>query len=265
MAGDFIRANPDSWMQAIPPGSGMGAYPLTMMFWGNCDNSGGSVGNTGLYIGENSANNENWTLTMEGTNDRCQFKAISGGTGDEVIGANEVWSLNTWTHVCGVGVAANDRSLYVHGRLDVRDTASSSTPDDSLMDTVGVGCLIAGAIGNGFSGGIAEAAIWDVALVPAEIAFLARGNSPDSLTARRRNLVYYADLRHRAFNAVDPVPPFGQLYGYGAGEPGIFASHPKIVYPPRRRIYSFPSPVIGLGWNRELSRPQNEVLEVIGY
>jgi len=80
-----------------------------------------------------------------------------------------------------------------------------------------------------WSGRIAEAAIWNVALSDAEVASLAKGYSP--LFIQPTALVAYWPLIGHATTEIDSVGGFG-LTVTGATK----AAHPRIIYPSRSRL-----------------------------
>ena len=129
---------------------------------------------------------------------------------------------NKWEYSAGVFASSTDRKIYLNGG----DTPGTDTADQTPAnaDRLTIGSYVAdGSYGRSrFKGGIAESAMWDVALTAAEIDILAAGYSP--LFVRPQNLVFYAPLI-RGYQEL-----IGGLSLVYANEPADM-EHPPIIYP----------------------------------
>jgi hypothetical protein len=108
----------------------------------------------------------------------------SGSVGQVITTAGP--SINVWHHAVAVEAASNDRRIYLDGSNKGTDT---STVVPTGINTTSIGRLDDGTPGDNFSGDLAHAAVWNVALTDQEVATLAAGVSP--LRVRRDSLVGY--------------------------------------------------------------------------
>ena len=135
----------------------------------------------------------------------------------------DVWPLNEWHHACGVFSATNARSVFFDGGNKGTDATEVGATDG--FSTVEIGRFST----SYWSGMIAEAAIWNVALTDAEVAILAKGYSP--LFVRPQSLVAYwpliRDEDQDRVGGYDLTPVNG---------PSI-AVHPPVIYPAPRAFY----------------------------
>lgn len=136
-------------------------------------------------------------------------------------------SLNTWGHACGVWSAINARAAYFNG-------ANKGTNNTSLTPNVptktDIGCYYtwttSGVPYRFWSGLIAEAAMWNIALTDAEVAVLATGISP--LAVHPANLVAYWPLIGKYSPEIDTVGGYGMTLTASAP---VVAAHPRVRYP----------------------------------
>lgn len=118
------------------------------------------------------------------------FKQNNTATQSNYAQSTNPATLNAWNHACGVYSADNSLTVY----LNAANSASGSTNcADPTMAMTAIG-QNGGNLGPNefFSGNIAEAGIWDVALTLAEIQSLAKGFSPKLI--RPGNLALYMPL-----------------------------------------------------------------------
>lgn len=101
------------------------------------------------------------------------------------------FTANTWYHACGVFTSNSSRTAYINGGSSGSNTTSKSTIS---IDRVDMGANYTGSAYTSqlFSGRIAEAAVWNVALNTDEISALASGVSPRLI--RPSALRFYAPL-----------------------------------------------------------------------
>jgi hypothetical protein len=178
-----------------------------------------------------------------------QLNAVGNAAGDP-IRASSVTSSGTlanadtsigyttgqWHHVAGVFASTTSRVAYIDGgNSQSNSTSTASSSWDTLL--LG-GRYSSSAIAVYFSGDIAEAAVWNVALTADEIAQLAAGYSP--LFVRPQSLVHYIPLfgRAGASGGEEDWAAGGVLTD--AADPGL-ADHPRIIYPSRGQRIWVPS------------------------
>lgn len=143
------------------------------------------------------------------------FAQVSNGsTTGTAIHATQT-TLGQWHHVCSVFSSTSSRKIYLDGGTPTTHSAYYSV---SGINGVRLGAWQEGSSGLSrfFSGDLAEVAVWDVALSDAEVAQLAQGHSPLSLTHRLRHLVIYQDLV-RALNR-PRIGPDTSAYGTDVSE-----------------------------------------------
>ena len=145
------------------------------------------------------------------------FFSASGGVGVDAITSNS-YSLNAWQHVCGVATSSTDRKSYLNGDTANKGTSTTSSVPSSL-NRVSLGLWFGSGAFDQVVGGIAECAIWSVALTEPEVVSLSKGISANRV--RPQSLVFYfpgirnvVDLKNAA--AITSI-----------GSPGVIA-HPRI-------------------------------------
>jgi hypothetical protein len=179
-----------------------------------------------MAIADKDSGTAYWTLQFYGTQagDPVLWQARSGGTYALAMSTSG-YSAGTWHHLCGVETASNSRAVFLDGgsKGTNSDTASPAGADRLSLGRVGDS-----SPGLYLNGGLAEGAIWNVALTDAEVALLARGYSP--LLVRPESLVFYAPLIR---DTDDDLVGGLQLTAYNT--PSITA-HPRIIYPGRVQI-----------------------------
>lgn len=143
------------------------------------------------------------------------------------------FTANTWYHACGVFVSNLERHAFLNGGgkgSDV-DDADLLTPDQTL---IGLKYVTSAPM----SGLIAEAAIWNAALIDAEVAALAAGFSPRFV--RPQNLVAYwpliRDEDQDRVGGFDLTPVNGPT----------IAPHPPVIYPAPSSILIPSGPICDL-------------------
>jgi hypothetical protein len=221
------------WTDAGPPVSGP---PFTLACWGRTDTS--SLDQTLMWTGDHEGD---FATSFLGS---IEMLPESGGhayvRATTVFGADEGsavvgnYSTNTWHHVCGVFAATDDRAVYLDGLAPGTDHTLVS---GGAATAVAIGRL-SGAYPTAYlSGAVAEAAIWNAALTPAEVRSLARGYSP--LQIRTQHLVAYWPLG--GFSGQDDKDRLGR-YPMTAYNGPSWRDHPPLVYPGRPRLG------LGLSW-----------------
>ena len=209
--------------------------PFTLSIWLN-PNDVGNIVLQALSIGDISEEDETWSLGMQGWagGNPLDFNTVTPAANDFARTTTGV-TINTWHHACAVAVSSTDRSVFIDGGSKGTSTMDLSPAN---VDTIHIGSLARATPVNFWSGLLAEAAIWNAALIDAEVAALGAGMSP---------------LLIRPGNLVDYWP----IIGYGSEERDIIgrnnltmfgtavAAHPRVIYPARRRAASAPAAITG--------------------
>ncbi len=195
--------------------------PLTIAAWIYSDDIASADDQTIIFVGDKDATNAHWILRYDATEVGDFITArhrTSAGTTEAIAGAVTV---NTWHHTAAVFASDTSRTAFFDGSAGSEDTASqtgSITPD-----RISIGRAGDSSPDNYFSGRLAEAAVWDVALTATEIASLSKGYSP--LFIRPQNLVFYAPLIRD-----EDLDRVGGLALTAFNTPTV-AEHTRVFYP----------------------------------
>ena len=173
--------------------------------------------------GDKSSNQHRWGLTLRGDVDGDPVGAYTQVTSYSRTDTTTGYSANTWHHVAGVWYDATNRSAFIDGGSKDTNPAIQTILGQDRFSIGRNGRL---SPGNYFSGSIAEAAVWNIALTDAEVAILAAGYSP--LFVHPQNLVFYMPLVRD--NDEDIVGVLSLTAFSGNSGPGISA-HPRIIRP----------------------------------
>lgn len=157
----------------------------------------------GAWVYTDDVNQDDQTaITIQDTASGANFLSLTtriGGPGLAVRayskqGEDSAYSSvgltqDTWHHICAVFAATNSRIAYLDGG---NSGSNAGVSTDTGFDTVAIGARRDSSPGEYWSGRIAEAAIWNVALTVNEVGILALGYSP--LFVRPQSLVSYWSL-----------------------------------------------------------------------
>ena len=209
---NFVRAS----NQYIEYGAQMvSAYPATLSGWFKTDDL--SV-NQVVVANSTSTTGIGVYLIVRGltAGDPLSATDYDGSTSAQ---ANSAATLTTgaWHHGGAVFNGVSSRDVYLNGTKTSNTTTVTSTIGST--NRTYVACLIPG--NSNFSGLIAEAAIWNVALSADEMSALAKGCSP--LRIRPASLVYYLPLWPTIFEYRGIAVTTG-------GSPTVSTDHPPIYY-----------------------------------
>jgi len=158
--------------------------PLTLAAWINPDDIVSADSKVILSLADTVSENNRYIIYL--SSDDLRFYAQNAAGSDQANYLN-VLTADTWQHVAATDNGTNIQ-IYHNGSAGTQDT--SRAPDS--IDAVSIGGQKAASESRWHSGGIAEAAIWNVALTTDEIAVLAEGVSP--LLVRPESLVAYWPL-----------------------------------------------------------------------
>lgn len=163
------------------------ACPFTMACWFNSDNT--SLAQGIMWIGDKDETNVWIALVARGNFGGDPIALQRFIAGSTVASTTTGYSANTWHHACGVLRANDDVSVFIDGGSEGTDNINKVPAG---FDRTAIGGLRDDSPGTYFSGLVAEAAFWNIALTDAEVAILAKGFSP--LFVRPQNLVAYWPL-----------------------------------------------------------------------
>ena len=227
----MARLFDDASSQGLTITSSLGGIqnPLTMAIWFNADqtaadtvamslsSTGGATGSYRIIIAGGSAGDP---VRVSKVND-----AGSAAQADSTTG----YSTGVWHHACGVFTSNTSRTAYIDGGSSATNTTNITNP---TPDAFRIGYQQhSGAASAYFSGMLAHAAIWNVALTAAEVASLAKGIDPRLI--RPDALIAYWPLIGRTSPEIDIVGKFDLTL---TGTPTA-ADGPRIFMPRRRRIW----------------------------
>ncbi len=162
--------------------------PITMACWFITSNN---TTNQGLLnICDNTTGGQGIRLNTQGAVAGDPIRILSVGTAAVAVDTTTGFSINTWTHACGVFASSTSRTVYINGGSSATNTTNSSgTGENRLFQGV---VRAASAFTNYFTGSLAEVGVWNAALTADEVLSLARGMSPSLI--RPQSLTIYAPL-----------------------------------------------------------------------
>jgi hypothetical protein len=209
------------------------AHPLTMVAWIRCDDA--TLSQAIMTVGDLTAT-ARWQLVAAGAagGDPIQATSVIAGGTSSTSATGTGYTANTWHHVAGVFAAANSRTAYIDGVAGTTETTSRTIAGVTGI-TIGTR-YNSGTRGTYFSGRIAQAALYNVALDPEEIAALAAGVPP--LRIRPTALVGYWPLYGYASPEIDVHPRSVEAGDYSLTVTGATAANgPPKVGPLSQRLW----------------------------
>jgi hypothetical protein len=216
------------------------AYPFTLACLFNNDVANANI--TLLWIGDKDDAAQYHALSLAGAVGGDPIRAVSiaatAGTADSSAGV--AGATNAWGHACGVFTSATSRAAFFNGANKGTNT-TNRTP--AGLDRVSIGRLGDSTPTDYWSGLIAEAGVWDIALSDAEVALLGTPIGVNTWLSpwmvRPENLVAY----WRIWGRFSPEPD--RVGGFGVTVSGAtVADHPKVLFPMTRRRISLPSATV---------------------
>lgn len=229
MARDFDDATPD-YLQTDSPG--ITSEPFSMACWAQAHDT--SIVHSLMFFGDNSGGN-NWHSLSVNTGGNVQAVSRQGSGATGAAATSGTISTSTWFHAAGVWTDDSDRKAY----LDGSEGTDTTTIVVNGENRIACGMLRDSSPSNAHDGLVAEAAVWDVALTPGEIAILAKGYSP--LFVRPQGLVHYWPLIGRFDPEVDLVGGASLTVATA-----IQAAHPR-VFMPMNPIVGVPAAIVAGG------------------
>ena len=220
----MARLFDDGSSQYLSVANGIVASPtlFTLAAWARSDDSSVDNGVIGLYATNKNQATAEIRLDAGGGSVRLYYRSIAGGRNSITTAG---YSVNTWHHVCAVIASSTSRTIYLDGGNSGSDVVDRTA-------AAFVECHIGWAeYGNDYmSGRICEVAIWNVALLAAQVASLAAGAhpyeiEPDSL------VFYYPGLR-----TDQDLVGGHDMTAYGSP---TWAEHaPKVCWPMPGQVYA---------------------------
>lgn len=205
MAYDFDAATLQKFTLSAAP---VTAEPLTLACWFKKV----EVTTTQrIFQLRDAAGNARWQLSAAGATvgDPLQAFSVDAANSTAASSANGIIA-GQWHHGAGVFSAANARQAWLDGTFGASNALSRTV---SGVNEVSVGA-------ETFTGAIAEAAIWNVALTQEDIQALARGFSPRRV--RPTALMFYAPLIRASLDLRSgPLTP--------SATPPTVADHPRRI------------------------------------
>jgi len=217
MARLFNDANPEGLYVNSAPVTN---YPFTLSCWFNTDDD--TIREVLLSVVDKDVDSQMFELVLTGdlAGDNLRFIAYAGGAGAAAT-TTAGFTANTWHHALGVATNSTSRAVYLD---NANSGASTVERAPTGLDRVAIGYAGDASPSKYFSGGVAEAAIWNIAtLDAAERTALAKGYSP--LLIRPQSLVFYTPSISTSDRDIK-----GGLALTSVGTPSV-AAHPRVFYP----------------------------------
>jgi len=163
------------------------AVPLSMSGWFN-QNIADFDEYAIMWVGQSAAVDQYWCLETRG-NTGVVWARRRGTGGQDTAETTTTWTTDGWYHAAAVFAANSDVAVYLDGG-GKGTVGTSITP--SGADSLSIGRRGDSSPSSYWSGELAEAGLWNVALTDAEVAALAAGASPPMV--RPDGLVAYWPL-----------------------------------------------------------------------
>jgi len=209
---------------------GVSGPPVTMACWFNADAATASE----ALMSINVSDRRGFVLTAAGAvaGDPVRFQSITTAGGTGTADSTTGYTAGTWHHAIGTSSLSNSRAAYIDGGSE--GTNTTNAPVGTLANII-IGARTVTTPGLFFNGHIAEAAVWNVVLDPAERVMLARGVSP--LFVRPSALVSYCPVYGRNGPEVD----FKSADTFALTGTAAQSAHPRIIMPSGRRTIYVPT------------------------
>ena len=201
-------------------GEMVGDYPFTIGLWFRTNDD-----TIDQYLWcEVNVTTDTVALHLGQAADAVRFTCeVGGGSGTATASAS--FTANTWHHACGVAENSTSRLVYLDGG-NVGTNATSVTISGMDATKTEFGRRNGASIPEAyFSGDMAEAGLWNVALTAAEVASLGKGASP--LMVRPQSLVGYWPMLGLSSTELDRWKNRLDMTVNGAAK----SAHPRITYP----------------------------------
>lgn len=171
------------------------AAPWTMACWALADDSGVGGAGAAMSMADGSVDNHYWQLRFNPFSDRLQGVMQGGGGAVSFDGTANAFTINVWHHIAWVETASNDHAIFLDG---VKTTASNPIAPSGI-DQLTIGASAIATTDNYWSGVLAEAGVWNVALTEFGIFQLYQMRYAPSLV-QPESLVFYRSFRADDFN-----------------------------------------------------------------
>ena len=212
------------WIQSTP----VTIAPFTIAAWFNVLDL---TNNYCLFgLADRSSTYDYFYVGLRGAISDKVFGVANRSTGtNTLVETSTTYTANTWHHACWT---VNVDSAHYYVWLDGGGMGSVNRGELPLnIDSIGIGLLVRAADTLYMDGMIAEAALWNVEITPAEAAILGAGYSP--LFVRPQSLVgHWPMIRGLPGDALTDIDVVGgrTLSKFrNAPTPGV--SHPPMIYP----------------------------------
>lgn len=245
MAALFDDAN-TQFLEAdsLPVASGIGGK-VSMNLWFN-DNDGTFDGMPMVLA--NSASETSYLALTNDASGANVARAQTRSGGSDIASSTTSYTIDVWNQMLAVfDDDADDRSVYLNGGSKGTNTDAQGFP---TWDKFSVGANLRNTNFGHFSGLLAEAAVWNVALTDADAAILGAGYSP--LFVKPGGLVFYAPLIRpdAADDWMDIISGIKLVGNGGTGVP-VVAPHPRIIMPSEEEMHFVAGgapPAVGNPW-----------------
>lgn len=197
------------------------AYPITMAYRGKSNDA--TLDQAGFWIGDKDATADFLRLSFDGAaaGDPIKYSLRAAGA---ALSTSTGFTADVWHHALCYSSSSTAHAVFIDGGS--KATSITSNTFSASADRVAVGHAADSTPTNYFSGDIAEAAIWDVALSDAEVALLGAASGPSAMLFRPASLRFYCPIIGKYSPEIDIIE------GRGMTVTGAVASaHPRVFYP----------------------------------
>lgn len=217
MARNFVRAS-DEYLELLS--APITAAPFTISALARTDTDTTSDDYCIAQIQNSAVSGHYWRLNADGSGAEAGDFSFSVNAAGSFEDANSglIPVVGTWYHVAAIAIASDSRKILVDGTNEATNTVLR-TPTN--IDSISIGRERDSTPSDSWSGDIAEVAVWNVALMDAEVAILAARYSP--LFVRPGNLVFYSLLVRSLQERIS-----GNIL---TANGTTVAAHPAIIYP----------------------------------
>lgn len=224
MARNFVAASEQSLFSSTTP---ITAAPFTVSTWVRTDTDVVAAANDPniIQIQDASDAQNYWRLNADSDTEAGEFcfgYADTSQTYEKAV-STQIINTDQWFNVVGIADSGASIRCLVDGANEGTQTGFDLTP--SGIDSVSIGQEADSTPGDWWDGQIAEVAIWNVVLVPAELNELAAGASP--LLVRPFSLVALWQLIGRTSPEIDII---GGHHAALTNAPTVY-QHPPLKYP----------------------------------
>lgn len=176
-----------------------------------------------MSLGANSTDVDYFLLRIRGDSAGVIQAVASDSGGARTAQSSAGKALDTWGHAAAVFTSTTSRSAYLDG-ANVGNETTSCTP--STLTRTAIGRLVRATPTLYYSGRLADAAIWNVALTAEELLMLAKGVSP--LLIRPLSLLTYHPLDRGSVSGASHLDRWNGRFDFTASNGPTITDAPRL-------------------------------------